>query len=157
MPAPTSYSRLQVRLHWITLALILFQFVFSDAIAAAWRAVRGGTEPELGPLVALHVLSGLLILGIALWRIGLRLTHGVPPTQGPKLLAGLAHLGHLAIYAVLLAMAVSGAAAWFGAVAPAANAHAVLKVVLILLVLGHVAAALWHHFVRRDGTLARMR
>lgn len=157
MPAPASYSRLQVHLHWITLALVGVQFAFSEAIAAAWRAHHGDTEPALGPLVALHVLAGLALLVIVFWRIALRLTRGVPVAQGPALLVRLAHLGHLAIYAVLIAMAASGMAAWFGGVAPAATAHGVLRVLLLALVLGHVAAALWHHFVRRDGTLARMR
>ncbi len=35
-------------------------------------------------------------------------------------------------------------------------AHGVLATVLMLLILAHVAAALFHHFVRKDGLIGRM-
>jgi len=34
--------------------------------------------------------------------------------------------------------------------------HQVLNIALLLLIVAHVAAALKHHFIDRDGTLARM-
>lgn len=157
MPTPTAYSRLQIHLHWITATLILAQYVFPDAIAAAWRASLRGTEMAFDPAVPAHVVAGLAILGLALWRIALRLRHGAPAAQGRAFLARLAHIGHLALYALLIAVAGSGAAAWLGGIAPAAQAHGVLKSLLLVTIIGHAAAALWHQFVLRDGTLARMR
>jgi cytochrome b561 len=35
--------------------------------------------------------------------------------------------------------------------------HEALNVLLMLTLAGHVAAALWHHFVLKDDTLRRMR
>jgi cytochrome b561 len=54
-------------------------------------------------------------------------------------------------------MVATGALAWFGGIGVAAEAHEVLRVGLIALIALHVGAAIWHHFVRRDGVLARMR
>lgn len=156
MPTPATYSRLQIRLHWLTAALVLAQYVFPDAIAAAWRASRREAEIAFDPAVPAHVLAGLAILGIALWRLALRWRHGAPAAQGGALIARLSQLGHMALYALLVLMAASGAAAWFGGIAPAAGAHGVLKLGLLALILGHAGAALWHQFLRRDGTLSRM-
>ena len=46
--------------------------------------------------------------------------------------------------------------AWFGGVAPAAQAHNVLKVVLLGLVALHVGAALYHHLILKHDVLRRM-
>ena len=54
-------------------------------------------------------------------------------------------------------MVLTGGVAWFGGIEAAAEAHSVLRLVLLTLIALHVGAALWHHFVRRDGLLARMR
>lgn len=157
MTAPTAYSRTQKALHWLTALLILAQFIFHDAISAAWRAFRAGTQIAADPLVFAHIAGGLAVLAFALWRLVLRARHGAPPAQGRAWVVQAAHFGHLALYAVMIAMAVSGGAAWFGGLALAADVHELLKPVLVLLVLGHVVMALWHQFVLRDGTLARMR
>lgn len=156
MSSPAAYSRLQIRLHWITAALVLAQYVFPDAISAAWRASQRGLLTTFDPAVPAHVLTGLAILGIALWRIVLRRHHGAPVAQGGAAIARLSHVGHIALYALLILMAASGAAAWLGGIAPAAEAHKLLKPVLLALIIGHAAAALWHQFLRRDGTLSRM-
>lgn len=157
MPTPATYSRTQIVLHWLTVLLILAQFTLNGAIGAAWRAFRTGTEIAFDPLVAAHVFGGIAILVLALWRLVLRATHGVPPAQGSAWAVRAAHWGHVAIYAALILVAISGGAAWFGGIEAAAEAHEVLKTVLLVLVVGHVAMALWHQFVLRDGTLARMR
>lgn len=157
MPTPATYSRTQIVLHWLTVLLILAQFTLNDAIGAAWRAFRTGTEAAADPLVAAHVFGGIAILVFALWRLVLRATHGVPPAQGSAWSVRAANWGHVAIYAVLILVAISGGAAWFGGIEAAAEAHEVLKTILLVLVIGHVAMALWHQFVLRDGTLARMR
>jgi len=152
-----AYSRLQIRLHWLTAALVVAQVVFHERIVAAWDAVQDGLTPAFDPLVLAHVAGGIAVLGLAAWRLTLRARHGVPPGQGSALARRAAHAGHLALYAVLIGLALSGAAAWFGGIEAAAQVHEVLKPVLLVLVAGHVAAALWHHFGLGDGTLTRMR
>ena len=57
----------------------------------------------------------------------------------------------------MILMPLSGSVAWFGGVEVAAQGHNVLKIVLLALVALHVIGALYHQFILRDGTLARMR
>lgn len=56
----------------------------------------------------------------------------------------------------MILMPVSGSVARFGGEA-AAQGHDILKVAPLALIALHVAGALWHRFVLKDGLLARMR
>lgn len=152
-----AYSRSRIRLHWLTAVLVVAQFVFHEPIAEAWDLIEDGLTPAFNPLVMAHVAGGLAVLGLVVWRLALRAREGAPPAQGNALVQQAAHWGHIALYAVLLALGVSGGAAWFGGIEAAAELHEAFKPVLLLLVAGHALAALWHQFVLRDGTLSRMR
>lgn len=152
-----TYSRTRIRLHWLTAALVVAQFVFHESIAEAWDLIEEGLTPAFDPLVLAHVAGGLAVLVLVIWRLVLRAREGTPPAQGSVMMQQAAHWGHVALYAVLVALGVSGAAAWFGGVESAAEAHETLKPVLLLLVAGHAAAALWHQFFLKDGTMSRMR
>lgn len=158
MTPPAGYSRTRIALHWIAAALIVQQYVFKDAIAAAWKAARDGVEAGFDPLVMAHVVGGGLVMLLALWRLAIAARVGMPPAMGDnavqRLLARLAHAG---LYALMILMPVSGALAWFGGVQTAAAGHNVLKVALLALVALHVIGALYHHFVLRDGLINRMR
>lgn len=68
-----------------------------------------------------------------------------------------AHWGHLALYALMILMPLSGLAAWFGGLEAAAEVHEAMKPLLLILVAVHVAAALWHQFWLKDGLLLRMK
>ncbi|OAN81282.1 hypothetical protein A8B78_09775 [Jannaschia sp. EhC01] len=157
-PAVTGYSRLQIILHWLVFALIAQQYIFKDAMSAAWDRLGEGLEATFDPLVLAHVAGGALILIFALWRLMLRARRGVPPAiEAPKVQGILAKLTHLGLYALMILMPVSGAVAWFGGVEAAAQGHNVMKIILLALVALHVVGALYHQVVLRDGTLARMR
>lgn len=157
MSHPATYSRAQKALHWVTAALIVAQFVFHERIAAAWDRLQDGLPAVFDPLVMAHVAGGIAVLALAVWRLALRARRGAPAPHGSPLVQRAAHWGHVALYAVMIVMAVTGGAAWFGGVDAAAEVHEALKPVLLLLVVGHVAAAIWHQVVLKDGTLARMR
>lgn len=161
MPAPSAaaYSRTQIALHWAVVLLILFQYVFPDAISAAFGAAMRGTEIAFDPMVPAHIVSGVLVLVFALWRLWLRLSHGVPPLPAGNsaLIHKAAHAGHVALYALMILVPLSGMAAWMGGIGAAAGAHLLLKTLLMLLIMGHVAMALYHQFVLKDGLLSRMR
>lgn len=47
MTSPSGYTRLQIVLHWFAALLILQQYVFKDAIAAAWDAEPKAWSPLL--------------------------------------------------------------------------------------------------------------
>lgn len=156
--APSGYSRLQIGLHWLVFVLIAQQYLFKGAISAAWDRVTNGMEIGFDPLVLTHIAGGALVLLFALWRLALRARRGVPEAiEANKLQGALSKLTHFGLYALMILMPMSGSVAWFGGVEAAAQGHNVMKIVLLALVALHVAGAFYHHFVLRDGTLARMR
>ncbi len=154
------YARAQVVLHWLTLALLLASFVSHESMKDAWRALTRNTEgftPDIG--VQVHVIVGVSVLLLTLVRLALRLRLGAPaPTPGQHPLMTIAAATvHGLIYLMLLALPLTGALAWFGAVTDLAEVHEVLFNVTLALVAAHVGAALFHQFVMRDNLLARMR
>lgn len=57
---------------------------------------------------------------------------------------------------MIILIPLSGAANWFLGIEAAGEAHEVLTTVLLMLVGLHIAGALYHQFVLRDGTTAWM-
>lgn len=157
-PITTGYSRTQIALHWAVAALVAAQYLFNDAIVAAWRAHLQNDAYGFDPLILAHVVGGVLILVLVLWRIALRVTRGVPslPKEEPAALALLARLAHLAFYGVLIALSVSGALAWFGDIRLAASLHNLLKVVLLALIALHILAVIFHQSVLKSSVMLRM-
>jgi cytochrome b561 len=155
--APTAYSKTQIVLHWTIVALVFFQILFNNEIVLLWEGRMDGSLPN-APSPNPHVLVGLLILALTVWRLVLRLLHGVPkaPASEHPVLRFAAAATHILFYVLLFAMPISGAAAWFLGVEAAAGAHSVARFILIPLILVHVAAALVHHFWFKTNVLRRM-
>lgn len=158
-PRPIGYSPAQIRLHWLVAALIALQYLLHEPIVAAWKAFRVGDTPAPQPLVVLHVVGGLAILALVLWRLGLRWRRGAPPTPEaePAPLRLAAKAAHVTLYALMVAMPLSGAAAWFGGIGAAAALHGRLRIVLLALIGLHVLAVLAHQLVFRTNLMQRMR
>jgi len=115
-----------------------------------------------------------------LLRVVLRLASRIPalPQHMSPQAQRLAHLGHLALYLLMLAVPLSGWAmssafgipiVYFGvlplpellapnmALAPQLKTlHQSLNLALAAVLLGHVLIAFKHHFIDRDGLLFRM-
>ena len=158
MPTPTGYSRVQIVLHWTVFALIAQQYLFKNAISSAWDSFMEGADAVFSPLVFAHVAGGALVLVFTLWRLALRARRGAPaPIEGSKVQIIIAKFTRIGLYAVMILMPVSGSVAWFGSIGTAAQGHNVMKLLLLALVALHVVGALYHQFVLRDETLARMR
>ncbi len=158
MPSPKGYTRLQIALHWGVALLIVQQYLFKDAIAAAWDAAAKGMEIAFNPLVLAHVAGGALAMLLALWRLSIRARRGAPAVVGDNAAQrALAKAAHVGLYALMILMPLSGSMAWFGGVDLAAQGHNVLKIVLLALVALHVVGALYHQFVLKDGLINRMR
>ncbi|HEY6631398.1 MAG TPA: cytochrome b/b6 domain-containing protein [Rhizobiaceae bacterium] len=156
----TGYSSLQIALHWIVVILVAFQFLAHDGIEDAWRAfIRHDLVPEDAyVLTYLHIAAGVIVLVLALLRIFLRRTRGVPapPPQEPRVLHLLAEVVHGSIYLLLILLPLSGAAAWFLGIGPAADAHEFMQNILLAAIALHVAGALFQHLVLRSQVLIRM-
>lgn len=177
MPLKNTHQRwggVSQLLHWLIAVLIL---------AMAWLGLTMGDLPN-GPdkiaTYALHKSIGLSVLALAALRLLWRLYAGAPGAVAgtPRWQARIAGVTHVALYALLLALPLSGwllnSAAgfplqWFGLFnlpalagrdealhALAAQAHELLFWTLAGLVVLHAAAALYHHLFLGDATLARM-
>jgi cytochrome b561 len=168
------YSPLGKTLHWIIAALVIAQFVVS--------ILMPDIGPRTGPskLVDLHLSLGILIFGVMAIRLAHRLVHTVPLEMAgsPQWERRSAMATHVLMYAILIvapflgwasASAHSVPVTLFGLfnlpdiAAPrarwalkAGDVHTVAMWTLLALVVLHVLAALYHHFVRNDGVLRRM-
>lgn len=158
--SPQGYSKLQIWLHWVVVLLVLFQFVGNEGMGNVWKALEQGRTAEAADLqwAYLHVTAGVLTLLLVIWRFYLRFTRGSPPLpeNEPRALKFAAHAAHFLLYALLVVVPLSGAAAWFGGIELAAVAHAVLKTVLLAVVLLHIAGALYQRFILKSRVLERM-
>jgi cytochrome b561 len=136
--------------------------------------------PKFLTLVSIHKPLGIAILVLALLRVAVRLRYGAPPLPSdlPVPMKLAAELSHYALYALMIAMpligwAMQSSAAYpivlFGgarlpAILPQSDslhallwdAHFYLAFVFFALILMHVAAALFHAFIRRDGVFNAM-
>lgn len=156
---PEGYSKKQIRLHWIIFVLVVLQFVLHEPMAEGWELIKKGEEPVLHPLVVQHVVGGLLILALVVWRLSIRIKRGAPPLpkEEHSALKGLAHLTHWVLYAMLILMPVSGAIAMFGEVIPAGDAHEFMKGIMLLFIALHLVGALFQQFVLKTNIMDRMR
>ncbi len=159
MTVPTGYSRVQIGLHWAIAGLIVANYILSDEIPGLFdRMIEAGAQG--GTLVGggLHVWIGVAVLVLALGRLGVRLINGAPeaPAGTPDMLDRAGRYGHLALYALMIAVPVFGAMAWFLGIENMGDIHVLAMNAMMILALVHAAAALYHQYVRRDGLLLRM-
>jgi cytochrome b561 len=158
MENPSGYSRTQIVLHWVVVVLLALQYLLHKGIADAFEvAEETGVYAMNLPVIA-HIAGGALILLLACWRLILRNDRGVPAPPGgePEVFRRLSHIAHLAVYALLILLPVSGALAWGGRMEAAGDAHEVLKTLLLLLIVAHVGAVAVHQLVWKTGLMKRM-
>ncbi len=149
------YTRQQIALHWSVAGLVTLAWFTSDDMG---KALRARVDQGLSGFetATLHTIAGSLLLAVALWRLAVRLRLGAPDPKGTPIVQAAATLGHWALYGLMIAVPATGAAIWYGGLRSLHDAHETLAPLFMILILGHVAAALWHGVIKRDGTLARM-
>lgn len=167
--APSPYSRLSVGLHWLMLALLVAVYA-AIQLRELWPR---GSEPREA-LKAWHFSLGLTVFGLVWLRLAARaLTRRVRETRRNWPGAVV----HLVLYLFMIAMPLMGWMALsaegdpvrlFGLGLPPLTGpnealaerveelHETVGVIGYWLVGLHAAAALFHHYVLRDATLARM-
>jgi cytochrome b561 len=161
-------------LHWSIVILVLVQF----GVAILMPDIDGHTVA--GTLINLHFSFGVLILILMAVRFGNRLLHPVPLdiSSSPPWERLGAYTTQLAFYFILLVGPFLGWASAsahklsvdvFGIIAlpaiaaprahwalTAGDIHIYMMWTLAGLITLHVAAALYHHYLRHDGVLRRM-
>lgn len=168
-----TYSTTQRVLHWMMFALIAAQY----AVGSIMPHIGRDTPNE--SWVNWHLSLGVAILFFICLRFGLRLGHPVAlRDDGPKWQRQLASATHISIYVLILVICILGWAAasyrgWtvylFGLIPlpalaakgtdwahTAGDVHGVLIYVLLVPLVLHMAAALYHHYVLRDRLLDRI-
>ena len=155
---PAGYSSIQIGLHWLIAALVLFQLLFGESMVAATDAaeegqVLGSTDAVLATA---HYWVGISILVLVAIRFAVRLRQGAPAAADDNpLLALAAKATHWLFYALLVIVPVTGLLTVY--VNPEiGEIHQLAKPAFIILIILHAGAALFHQFVLRDGTLMRM-
>ena len=167
-PAYTVTARV---FHWITAVLVLVQIPLGIGIA---NFKLGDT------LYNLHKSIGAVLIFIVVFRLIYRLTHPPAPLPPdiPHAQRVAAEALHWTLYALLV---VQGLAGWIGTSAYPAPipvfglfelphiwredrafsdqvmmVHRSVGIALAFLLVGHIGAALQHHFMRKDRVLMRM-
>ncbi len=159
-PAPKGYSALQIWLHWLIAAFVIFQLFVHDEMSDAFDDRLDGDRIEGDEFAwaTLHIAVGLTVLVLAIVRLFTRLARGAPKPHHdkPAVLIWAATATHWLLYGFIFFMPLSGALAWFGKAKFSAEAHEFGQSVLVPLVLLHAAGALAEHFVFRNDSLRRM-
>lgn len=156
MSRPGHYHRHQLILHWMTVLVVIMQYLFNGAMQ---RAYATGLETGVFPLdgsALMHAVGGSLILVFMLWRLTLRFTHGTPPPPDsePGWMQVVSRGTHWTFYAVLLAMPLTGMTAVLTLEPVWGTAHEWLRIALLVLIVMHVSGALLHAF-RKDSDAHR--
>jgi cytochrome b561 len=166
------FSPLQRVLHWtMSAAIFLMLFIGIGMVSII--------TPAHLTLLSIHKPLGIAILILVIVRLIVRLSRGTPPLPSdlPPLMKFAAHASHWALYALMIAMPLIGWGMLSAAGDPVVvagihlpsilpmdgamhgvlrQAHTWLALVLFALVLAHLAAALFHALVRRDGVFESM-
>lgn len=168
------YTRVAISLHWVIALTILGTF----ALGLYMHELP--LSPAKLKLYSYHKWIGVTIFALVLFRLLWRLGHRPPPP--PPSVPAWQHrasgVTHVLLYALTFAIPVSGwlmsSAAGFQVVYLGIlpipdllakdealadqfkDAHQILNMLMVALVVLHVAAALKHHLVDRDDVLARM-
>jgi cytochrome b561 len=161
-------------LHWLTLFLVATTFVLAFSIDLA------PSKEEAGVVIQLHRSFGVTLWVVTLIRLVWRQFSRFPnwPADMPQLMRFAAHWSEYALYALLLIQPILGLLhtnahgdrvnlfflgqlpALIGQDRPLARqlleVHEMVGLLLLGLIALHVSAALYHHFWRRDDTLAAM-
>ena len=167
------FTPLQRVVHWLMAAMVLTMLFIGVGMVST-------LQPKFLTLIAIHKPLGIAILVLAAFRIGVRLRRGALslPADLHWTQTAAAKASHVLLYALLVAMPLVG---WsmlsaggypivlYGPIhlpqimphndtlhAVLRTAHTYLAYLFFGTILLHVAAALFHGFVRRDGVFESM-
>ena len=168
------YTPVAIAFHWLLAVAIVCSFCVGLYMSDL------SMSPTRLKLFNWHKWAGMTIFALSALRLLWRLTHRPPAdVPMPAWQQRAAHAAHIALYALFFAVPLAGwaysSSAGFPVVvygvlplpdfvpvdkdlaAAIKPWHGRCAWLLALLVVAHIAAALKHHFIDRDGLLLRMR
>ena len=168
------YTKTAKSLHWLMAVL------FFGMLGLGFYMQGLPLSPDKLKLYSWHKWVGVTVFLLALFRIAWRVTHQPPPLPGsmPRLIQIAAHAGHHMLYMLMFLIPLSGwlmssakgfQTVWFG-ILPIPDlleknkllgdllqtVHVSLNYLFIAVLIGHIGAALKHHFIDKDDILTRM-
>ncbi len=177
--ARSRYSSIAIALHWAIALLVLGNLAGGVMMDGLIEQNTPESFAEAAKIGGIHKPMGILILALTLWRLALRLREDFLPL--PAHMASweivLARGTHIAFYVLLLALPLTG---WAFAVTVERpleffglfpiptmgfsesardilhEAHELLGVTAIAIVVLHIVGALKHYFLDKDDVVARM-
>ena len=168
------YGWLPIGFHWLMLVLIAAVYASME-----FKSIFPRASASRQMMATWHYMLGLSVFYLVWLRLLVRL-QGVEPAIEPPLpkwQAVASKVAHWALYALMIGLPVLGwltlsakglPVPFFGLELPALieknpdlaklfkDIHETVATVGYVLIAGHAAAALFHHYVRRDITLRRM-
>lgn len=175
MPRMTTHYTAPAKvLHWLMAILI------GGLLGLGFYMADLPLSPEKIQLFSWHKWAGVTLFALVWLRLFWRLVHRPPayPASMTRWQQAAAHSGHFALYALMLAIPLSGwlmssakgvQTVWFGVLPlpdllsrdkalgqQLEDLHGALAVGLLVLVGVHIAAALYHYRILRDDILQRM-
>jgi cytochrome b561 len=173
MKQVSRYHPLMVTLHWVLAVLIIGALALGFFVLAAMP----NSDPQKIRILMAHMAGGMLILALMVIRFIVRMLTSRPAdaTTGYPFLDRIAPITHYGFYVLVLLMVGSGYATGIlaglnrivfqgsgeplpptFAVYPSFVAHGYIAAILTCFIALHILAALYHHFVRKDGLFRRM-
>jgi cytochrome b561 len=164
------YQPVLVALHWLLALMIIGLLCLGFFVLANMP----NSDPNKLDILVWHMSGGMFVLVLMVVRLIIRRWSARPAmaVTGSPLLDRLASMAHAGFYVIVFLMIATGwTTGWLisgvfqpngeplpdnFAVFPSFRAHAALATLLAILIVVHVAAALYHHFVLKDGLFRRM-
>lgn len=168
------YTKTAKGLHWLMAVL------FFGMLGLGFYMQGLPLSPDKLKLYSWHKWLGVTVFLLALFRIAWRVTHQPPalPSSMPRLMQIAAHAGHHMLYMLMFLIPLSGwlmssakgfQTVWFG-ILPIPDlleknkllgdllqtVHVSLNYLFIAVLIGHIGAALKHHFIDKDDILTLM-
>jgi cytochrome b561 len=164
------YQPVLVALHWLLALMIIGLLCLGYFVLANMP----NSDPKKLDILVWHMAGGMFVLALMILRVIIRIwsARPAPATTGSPLLDRLASVAHAGLYAIVFLMIASG---WLTGwsisssfqpngpplpqsftLLPTFQIHAALAALLVILVAGHSAAALYHQFVLKDGLFRRI-
>lgn len=169
-----SYGVIAKGFHWLLFIMLSFSIVAGNFLASMPKGV------EKIQAAGMHKSFGAIILTLILLRLAWRLINDTPNDVSgtPAIQKLVAHAMHWTLYALMFAQPLSGIMMSQSAGIPVSffglfefpmfldkdpslagffkSVHGTVWILLVLFVIGHVSAALHHHFILKNDVLKRM-
>ncbi len=164
------YQPVLVALHWLVALMIIGLLCLGFFVLANMP----NADPNKLDILVWHMSGGMFVFVLMILRLVIRRWSARPAmaVSGSALLDRMASMAHTGFYVIVFLMIATGwTTGWLisgvfqpnggslpdsFAVFPSFRAHAALATLLAILIVIHIAAALYHQFVLKDGLFRRM-